>query len=405
LGQRFLRLTNPFLDVAQALSNGMVSASARYRVLSQNGIRETIMKTHAPGYTLNRTLIGRCLCLAVAFFTTLDILCPAGQAQDCPQCAASDPPEPPLPTGLWLLTTHVNEVNVLFIAAHKGKSVSDLSRDDISVRDDNKPPAALLGFRTEQELVLRVGVAIDTSSSLTSRFRFEQAAASAFFHQVLTQPGDLGFVMGFENYATVMQDFVGDPNLLSQGVERLKVGGGTALYDAVRTACQKMVHREEHDRVARVLVVLSDGQNNAGEVTLERAIDAAQEADVIIYTISTNYSYPAPGDTGWDYVHAGDNNLRKLAEESGGRMLRPQSPGEVAKAFAKIGEELRSRYSVSYKPASFAPDGHFRRIKIEAHRRGEKFEIRARKGYYARSASSLSADSSTVAGGTILASR
>ena len=363
------------------------------------------MKTHAPGYTLNRTLIGRCLCLAVAFFTTLDILCPAGQAQDCPQCVASDPPEPPLPTGLWLLTTHVNEVNVLFIAAHKGKLMNDLSRDDISVRDDNKPPAALLGFRTEQELVLRVGVAIDTSSSLTSRFRFEQAAASAFFHQVLTQPGDLGFVMGFENYPTVTQDFVGDPNLLSQGVQRLKVGGGTALYDAVRTACQKMVHREEHDRVARVLVVLSDGQNNAGEVTLERAIDAAQEADVIIYTISTNYSYPTPGDTGWDYVHAGENNLRKLAEESGGRMLRPQSPSEVAKAFAKISEEVRSRYSVSYKPANFAPDGHFRRIKIEAHRLGEKFEIRARKGYYARSASSLSADSSTVAGGAILASR
>ena len=363
------------------------------------------MKTHGSGYTVKRTLIGRCLCLAVAFFTTLGILCPVSQAQDCPQCAASDPPEPPLPTGLWLLTTHVNEVNVLFIAAHKGKSVSDLSRDDISVRDDNKPPAALLGFRTEQELVLRVGVAIDTSSSLTSRFRFEQAAASAFFHQVLTQPGDLGFVMGFENYPTVTQDFVGDPNLLSQGVQRLKVGGGTALYDAVRTACQKMVHREEHDRVARVLVVLSDGQNNSGEVTLERAIDAAQEADVIIYTISTNYSSLRPGDMGWDYVHAGDDNLRKLAEESGGRMLRPQSPSEVAKAFAKIGEELRSRYSVSYKPASFAPDGHFRRIKIEAHRLGEKFEIRARKGYYARSASSLSADSSTIAGGAILASR
>jgi Ca-activated chloride channel family protein len=363
------------------------------------------MKTHGSGYTVKRALIGRCLCLAVAFFTTLGMLCPVGQAQDCPQCPASDPPEPPLPTGLWLLTTHVNEVNVLFIAAHKGKPVSDLSRDDISVRDDNKPPAALLGFRTEQELVLRVGVAIDTSSSLTSRFRFEQAAASAFFHQVLTQPGDLGFVMGFENYPTVTQDFVGDPNLLSQGVQRLKVGGGTALYDAVRTACQKMVHREEHDRVARVLVVLSDGQSNAGEVTLERAIDAAQEADVIIYTISTNYSYLGPGDPDWDSAEAGNINLRKLADQSGGRMLRPHSPSDVAKAFAKISEELRSRYSVSYKPADFAPDGHYRRIKIEAHKLGEKFEIRARKGYYARSASSLSADSSTVAGSAILASR
>jgi len=303
------------------------------------------------------------------------------------------------------LTTHVNEVNVLFIAANKGKSVSELSRDDISVRDDNKPPAAMLGFRTEHELALRVGVLIDTSGSVTQRFRFEQAAASAFFHQVLTRPGDLGFVMGFENYPTVTQDFVGDPNLLSQGIERLKVGGGTALYDAVRTACQKMVHREEHEPVARILVVLSDGQNNAGAVTLERAIDAAQEADVLIYTISTNDNLRVDNTAAWDYAHAGDTNLRKLAEESGGRLLRPNGPNEVARAFAKIGDELRSRYSVSYKPADFSPDGHYRRIKITAHKLGEKLEIRSRKGYYARSASWLSADSPTVAGNTTLASR
>src|SRR5205814_2625214 len=83
----------------------------------------------------------------------LGMICPVAKAQDCPQCVASDPPEPPLPTGLWLMTTHVNEVNVLFIAAHKGgASLSDLSRDDILVRDDNKPPAAVLGFRTEHEL-------------------------------------------------------------------------------------------------------------------------------------------------------------------------------------------------------------------------------------------------------------
>jgi Ca-activated chloride channel homolog len=263
----------------------------------------------------------------------------------------------------------------------------------------------MLGFRTEHELALRVGVLIDTSGSVTQRFRFEQAAASAFFHQVLTRPGDLGFVMGFENYPTVTQDFVGDPNLLSQGVERLKVGGGTALYDAVRTACQKMVHREEHEPVARILVVLSDGQNNAGAVTLERAIDAAQEADVLIYTISTNDNLRLDNTAAWDYAHAGDTNLRKLAEESGGRLLRPNGPNEVARAFAKIGDELRSRYSVSYKPADFSPDGHYRRINIKAHKLGEKLEIRSRKGYYARSASWLSADSPTVAGNTTLASR
>ena len=100
--------------------------------------------------------------------------------------------------GRMVVDKQVNEVNVLFVATRKGKAVGDLSRNDISVRDDNKPPIAILGFRTELELPLRVGVAIDTSSSVTSRFRFEQDAASAFFRQALNRDGDLGFVMGFE---------------------------------------------------------------------------------------------------------------------------------------------------------------------------------------------------------------
>jgi Ca-activated chloride channel family protein len=294
-------------------------------------------------------------------------------------------------TGEWLLTKQVNEVHVLFVAARKGKPVGGLSQDDISVRDDNRQPTAILGFRTELALPLRVGVAIDTSSSLTSRFRFEQAAASAFFRQAVNRHGDLGFVMGVADHPTVTQDSVDDLDFLSQGVERLTIGGGTALYDAVRAACQKLQHRPEQDMVARVMVVLSDGHNNAGEVTLERAIDAAQEAEVTIYTISTNYSTSlGVPDLA---AHQGNSDLRKLAEQTGGRILFPHDPKQVAKAFAKISEELRSRYAVSYKPAAFTPDGRYRTIKIEARKTGEKLEIRARKGYYARAASWLSSDS------------
>jgi Ca-activated chloride channel homolog len=225
---------------------------------------------------------------------------------------------------------------------------------------------------------------------VTARFRFEQDAASAFFHQAVNRDSDLGFVMGFENHPTVTQDFVGDPDLLSRGVDRLTTGGGTALYDAVRAACQKLRNRPEQDMVARVLVVLSDGQNNAGEVSLERAIDAAQEAEVTIYTIGTNYTrYAAQRDLSAD---AGNSNLRQLAEQTGGRVLFPANPRGVAKAFSKIEEELRSRYAVSYKPSEFTPDGHYRTIKIEARKGRDKLEIRARKGYYARAASWLSSD-------------
>ena len=339
------------------------------------------MDTQRSVYTLGRTL-GRSLFVLVA---TFGAICPAAYAQDCAGCATNATLE--APTGEWLLTKQVNEVNVLFVAAHRGKAVGDLSQNNISVRDDDKP-TAILRFRTELALPLRVGVAIDTSNSVTPRFRFEQDAAGAFFRQAMTQAGDLGFVMGFENHPTVTQDFSGDPDQLSQGVQRLKIGGGTALYDAVLTASQQLRNRPEQDMVARVLVVLSDGQNNAGEVSLERAIDAAQEAEVTIYAISTNYPTSSP-ETDFAVDH-GNKNLRKLAEQTGGRVLFPGSPKDVAKAFVKIGEELRSRYAVSYKPADFTPDGHYRTIKIEARKTGEKFEIRARKGYYARAASWLS---------------
>jgi Ca-activated chloride channel family protein len=363
------------------------------------------MDLHRSVHTLSRTVNrNRRLWLLFALVTTLGLICQAGYAQDCAQCATNGLPQDLVPTGEWLLTKQVNEVNVLFVAVHKGKPVVDLSQNDIAVRDDNKVPAAILGFRNHQKLPLRVGVVIDTSSSVTSRFRFEQAAASAFFRQAMNRDGDLGFVMGFENYPTVTQDFVGDPDLLSQGVERLTIGGGTALYDAVRAACQKLLHRPDQDVVARVLVVLSDGQSNAGDVSLEGAIDAAQEAEVTIYAISTNYSTASMGVQDLS-AEMGNADLRKLAEQTGGRVLFPPDPKAVTKAFAKISDELRSRYAVSYKPADFMPDGRYRKIKIEARKTGETLEVRARKGYRARLASSLSDDPSEADGNVIISSR
>ena len=123
----------------------------------------------------------RCLWLLFVLMTSLGVSLRPAYAQNCAQCATNAVLDTPVSTGEWLLTKQVNEVNVLFVATRKGKAVGDLSRNDISVRDDDKPPTAILGFRTELELPLRMGVAIDTSSSVTSRFQFEQDAASAFF--------------------------------------------------------------------------------------------------------------------------------------------------------------------------------------------------------------------------------
>ena len=304
---------------------------------------------------------------------------PAAHAQDCVQCGvaiASAAPDPE-----WSFRKEVNEVNVLFVAVRHGKLATDLVQSDITVVDDNKPAAAILNFRTERDLPLRIGLVIDTSNSVTNRFRFEQAAAIAFLHSVLRQNGDLAFVLGFSNYPRVTQDFTHDPDMLGRGVRQLRLDGGTAIYDAVSVASEQLRTHPEQDKVARILVVLSDGDNNSGTHDLNAAIDAAQQAEVPVYAISTNYEQ--------DYeqtpsAKAGDSNLRKLAEQTGGRLLHPGSANGVPQAFAKIIEELRARYAVSYRPADFTSNGHYRKIQIEARKNGRKLQIRARKGYYAR---------------------
>ena len=329
--------------------------------------------------------------LTSAFLLTL----PGAHAQSCAQCSMSAGVDAPASASEWTFSTQVNEVHVVFLAVHGGKAVTGLSQNDISIHDDGKPPAAILGFRTEHELPLRVAMVIDTSSSVTSRFRFEQTAASLFLRQALQQENDLAFVMGFDNHPRLTQDFTHDGNLLSDGVDQLHPDGGTALYDAVRTACQKLQRRPEQEMVARVLVVLSDGQNNSGDVSLEGAIDAAQRAEVAIYAISTNYPTSlTERDVSADL---GNKNLHRLAEQTGGRVLMPPCPKAVSQAFTKIGEELRSRYAISYRPADFAADGHYRKIKIEAQKTGEKVQIRARKGYYASLASESGSQSEAEA--------
>jgi len=272
------------------------------------------MTTHPAGIP-NQIADLKRMGLRLALIALLGVNFQPAYAQNCAQCALSAAVDPPVSTSQWTFSKQVSEVNVLFLASRDGKPVGSLSQDDISVQDDGKAPAAILGFRNEQELPLRIGMLIDTSSSVTSRFRFEQAAASLFLRQALQREDDFAFVMGFENHPLLTQDFVHDANLLSQGVERLHPDGGTALYDAVSTACQKMQHQPEQGMVARVLVILSDGQNNSGQVSLERAIDAAQRAEVVIYAISTNYGTSNSGvDPG---AALGNNNLHKLAEGTG----------------------------------------------------------------------------------------
>jgi len=267
----------------------------------------------------------------------------------------------------------VSEVNLVFTVTDRhGKFVRDLTSKDVRILDDDAPPDAILNFRAETELPLRVGLIVDVSGSIRNRFHFEQEAAIRFLENILRPRTDKGFVIGFDTTAEVTQDFTNDVSKLSQGVHVLRPGGGTALYDAVYYACRdKLMKERENGPVRRAIILVSDGDDNQSRVLRQEAIEMAQRAGVIVYAISTNLN---------NTVDEGDRSLKMLAEATGGQAFFPLKLQDVANAFHDINEELRSQYSVFYKPEDFQTNGQFRSIQIVAD--NKKFKVRAKKGYF-----------------------
>ena len=280
-----------------------------------------------------------------------------------------------------------DEVALFFAATDHGKSVMDLHASDINVRDANLPPDAILGFRNESQLPLRLGLVIDTSDSVKDRLSFEQAAAIKFLEKVVVDRDDRAFVVGVNNSVLLVQDFTSDLMLASHAVNQLAPGGGTALWDAVAFAADKLASRPETQPVARILVVISDGSDNSSSGTLKEAIASAQRGEVAVYTVGTRDDF---GEGQQDFV--GDHALRTLSELTGGTPFAPGTIKHFSATLADLQEVIRGRYLVSYKPASFKRDGRYRSIDIAAQRDGRKLKVFARKGYYASAAPSLSAD-------------
>jgi len=268
----------------------------------------------------------------------------------------------------------VDEVNVLFIATDKhGKFVRNLNQNDFNFLDDHKPVRSIVNFRRETDLPLKMGLLIDVSGSVHTRFEFEQDAALSFMQHVVRPGFDKAFVMGFNASQDMRQEFTDNVQLLAQGVHSLHEGGGTALYDAIYHACHDKLAKELSDRPQRrALIILSDGDDNQSEYTLAQAVEMAQRAEVIIYAISTD-------DSG--LVLRGDKNLEKVASATGGRAFFPFKMKDIKNSFAAIEDELRSQYVVSYHPADFDADGRYRSIEISALKKD--LQVRARKGYYA----------------------
>lgn len=273
----------------------------------------------------------------------------------------------------WTIRKRVDEVTIFFSATDRHQFVHGLNLDDIRVIDDGKTVKRISAFGVQSDLPLRLGLMIDTSSSVNPKFRFEQQASVQFLRQVVRPGRDQAFVVGFADHMNVTQDYSDNPENLAAGVAELRNGGGTAFFDAIVKASEKLMLGSDSEPAARVLVVLSDGDDNASDTTLAQAIERSQMRDVTIYTLNTSNKSPQPSDAA----------LKQLAKETGGRYFSEMSTNKLKQAFAAIEKEIRNRYALSYQPDDLQDDGRFRRIRITAEKSGRRFRVHTRKGYYA----------------------
>jgi VWFA-related protein len=272
--------------------------------------------------------------------------------------------------------TTVNEIPVVFTVTDKHNHyVRDLNKKDFKVIDDGRPVEEIPFFSRETDLPLRVGLLIDSSASVRSRFKFEQEAAIEFMNQTIRPQYDRAFVLGFDTNLEITQDYTSQAELLSKGIRSLRPGNSTRLYDALYYACrERLLDTEDTVSVRKAIVLITDGEDNSSRVTREEAIEMALRANVIVYTISTNF----PG-----YTESGkyDKILQRIADATGGRWFEPFEVTDVANAFAQIQADLRSQYALAYRPADFKHDGRYRTIEIVAEHKGLK--VHSRHGYYA----------------------
>jgi Ca-activated chloride channel homolog len=290
----------------------------------------------------------------------------------------------------------VNLVDVLFtVLNRRNKLVPDLQKDDFKVFDE-KYPQEIRYFSRQTDLPLRIGMLLDTSNSIRDRIKFEQDASINFLFSVLRRGRDEAFVMTFDDEPEIIQPFTSDAGLLRDQIVQTRAGGGTAIYDAIYDACQNQLSHpprppgDQPDIVRRVMILISDGEDNLSQHTRSEAIEMAQRTSVVIYTISTSTQWIQLSQTDPEklanrknHLTEGDQILQDLADETGGRAFFPYHVDDLDQSFQDIGDELRNQYSIAYIPTNYVLDGRYHRIRIEVPDH-KGYQVRARRGYFAR---------------------
>jgi VWFA-related protein len=289
-------------------------------------------------------------------------------------------PQPPKPDpaqqgdDTTRISVEVTRVSMLFsVIDRKGRFVTDLTKDDFEVLE-NKHPQLIQEFAAESNLPLRLAILIDTSNSIRDRFRFEQDAAGEFLSDAMRTNNDKAMVLSFDSKAEIVADLTTDTDKLDSAIRGLHAGGGTALYDAIYSACHDRLAQEQPSyKFRRVVVVVSDGEDNSSEFTRDQALEMALKSDVVIFAISTNMTRVESD---------GDKVLKYFTQQTGGRAFFPFKVEDLAQSFQIIAEEVRHQYTILYRPDPLVADGLFHQVQVSV--KGHKeLIVRARNGYYA----------------------
>jgi VWFA-related protein len=314
----------------------------------------------------------------------------AAAAAQSPRGGAPQPP-PPEEAG-QTIRVDVDLVNLYFSVRDKrGGYVSNLTKEDFEVFEDGKKQEIKL-FARETEQPITVGLLVDVSRSQESLIEEERRASFRFFSQVLKKK-DLAFIISFGADTDLLQDLTNSLPLLQQGLGSLRLSGGTGggptpstvpiptgmrgtvLYEAVWLASQDVLRKEVG---RKALVVITDGVDVGSRIKIEKAIEEAHRSDAIIYSVL----FEDPRYTSWQYGgFSGEGPMRRMAEETGGRVFRVDRKYSLEDIYSIIQEELRSQYALAYTPTNPAKDGGFRRLEIRTKVRDQKAQVR--KGYYA----------------------
>ena len=287
----------------------------------------------------------------------------------------------------------VDLVNVLCTVRGKNNAlIGGLEKGDFHLFEDGKEQE-IKYFTRETDLPLTIGLLVDVSGSQERLIDTEHRAASQFFKSVLRSK-DLAFIISFGKDSELLQDSTSSPTLLEDGLKQLRlnapVGGlhpgpvptqqnqaGTVLWDAVYLAANERL-RSEAGR--KVIVVITDGVDTGSKTTRDQAIREAQLADTVVYSVY----YTDPGAYGGGLVFGGgggEGELKKLSDETGGRVLKVDRKNTLDDLFREIQEEMRSQYAIAYSPTNPKKDGSYRKLEFKMANKDQK--VQARKGYYA----------------------